>query len=168
LKHIMCLREGELCIRSYKDIMLGVSTAQLSKELPRDLKILICKMSTGYKVYCMGAREAEIDKNGNLNQRDMKCLGLKYALKPPQENNWTCWPCLDFLKKFKPKVCMARKTIELFHLSPVEKQRIKKPSDQAMRYPKTAVRKKEPQLSEDGKNVVVIHLSFGTVKLTQS
>jgi len=70
--------------------MLGVSAAQLSIELPMELKMLICKMSTGYRVYCLGSREPEIDKNCNLNQRDMKCLGLKFALTPPQENNWTC------------------------------------------------------------------------------
>jgi len=164
----MCLREGELCIRSLKDIMLGVATAQLSKELPMDLKILICKMSTGYRVYCLGAREGEIDKNGNLNQRDMKCLGLKFALKPPQENNWTCYPCLDFLKKFNPKVWMARKTIEFFHHCPVEKQRIKRPPYQIMSNQNTAVCKKEPKLSEDVKNVVVIHVSFGIIKISQT
>jgi hypothetical protein len=85
----------------FEDIMLGVQSAQLSRKLPIHLKVLICNMSVGFSIYCVGARGAEFDKNGIRNRRDMKCLVMKYSSEAPTKEGWTCWPCLDFLKKHR-------------------------------------------------------------------
>jgi len=86
----MVLKESELRIRSSKDIMLGVSTALLSKALPTELKMLICDMATGFKLYCKGALEAKFNKKATLNRRDINCLGIKFLWEPPQKNGWIC------------------------------------------------------------------------------
>lgn len=100
-------------------------------------------MSSGYRVYCLGASEVEFDKNGNLNQRDIKCHRLKFEMMPPEENNWTCWPCLDFLKKFDQKVWLDRKRIEFFQ---TKARRSKKPSYWNMRIMPTKDRKNQPKI----------------------
>jgi len=144
--HIMVVRESEIYIRSSKDIMRGVSKAVLSKELPSYLKILICDMATGYKVYCQGAHEVRFIKNSNFNHRDINCLGLKFVLEPPRKNCWTCWPCLDFLKKFDTKLWIDRKRMELFQKSSLEQPRTKKHSYWKTRNCTAADHKKEPKL----------------------
>jgi len=125
--HIMFMGEFEIRIRSSKEIMLGVSTAALSKELPTYLQILICDMATGFKVYCLSALEGFV-KNDRFSQRDIKCVGLKLVMEPTQKNSWTCWPCLDFLKKFNTKLYINRKSMKVFQAYPVEQRRTTNPS----------------------------------------
>jgi len=166
---MMVLKESEpneLCLRSSKDIMLGVSTAQLSKELPTYLQILLCDMATGYKVYCLGSLEAKSNKSGNVNQRDIQCIGLKLVLQPPQENGWTCWPCLDFLKKFDCNLWMQRKRMEFFQNLPLEQHCTKKPSSWNTRKQTAPDRKKE-QNSLEGYNDAIVINGVG-VKLIHS
>jgi hypothetical protein len=110
MSHIQSRFFKECQLRSWplKDILRGLQSAQLTKELPTNLKILIGNMSIGFSVYCIGASEDKHDKNGIQNVRDIKCLVQKFSFEPPQGESWTCWPCMDYLKKFNPKVWRTR------------------------------------------------------------
>jgi len=69
-----CSKECELRSEFIHDTMLGLDIGQMSRILPCDIKKVICKMSVGFPVFCLGAREAELNKNGIHNMRDIKCL----------------------------------------------------------------------------------------------
>jgi len=103
-----CSKECELRSEFIHDTMLGLDIGKMSRILPSDIKMVICKMSVGFPVFCLGAREAELNKNGIQNMRDIKCLVWKFTSEPSQNDNWTCWACLDFLRKFNPVVWKER------------------------------------------------------------
>ena len=90
--------------RSLQDVIVGVGTAQLSRTLPTDLKMLICTMATGYVMTCPGAREAEFNEDGSKNPRELKCEEEKFYLDFAPKSEWTCDPCLEFLRKINPEV----------------------------------------------------------------
>jgi len=143
--------------------MLGVKTAQLSRMLPSEIKMLICNMSIGFPVYCLGARDAELNKNGVHNRRDMKCLVQKFISEPPQSDDWTCWPCLDFLKKFNPGVFRERTGLKCVYNCERKSQSLRS----AARMKKKPFGKVQRYLSEDVKNPVVIKLRFGEILISR-
>jgi len=165
-RQLRILEESKLHVWSFKDVMLGVQTADLSKELPADLKELICNMSIGFAVYCRAAREAEFDKNGIHNRRDVKCLVQRFSSVPPKRENWTCWPCLDFLKKFKPDVWKQRTGLKIeYNLS--EKPLPFRKEHSLMKIKNFEVSGKDAKLSKDGKNVVVVKFRLGDIHIMQ-
>lgn len=147
--------------------MLGVETAQLSRNLPAALKILICNMSIGFVVYCNGAQEAEFDINGLQNRRDLKCLSQKFCFEPPQKQDWTCWPCLDFLKKFNPEVWKKRCGIEYSYNFERKVKSLRKPACVLMKK-NTPIEKDDNTLSDNVENAIVIKLRFGEIKISGS
>jgi len=162
-KHSKFFKERQSRSWSFNDLMLGVETAQLSRALPSELKMLICNMSIGFPVYCLGAREAELNKNGIQNRRDMKCLVQKFSSEPPQNDNWTCWPCIDFLKKFNPEVWRERTGLRCIYNYVKNPQRFLKAPWMKNR----TVCKIQRQLSEDDKNPVVLKLRFGEILISR-
>jgi len=144
--------------------MLGVETAQLSKGLPINLKMLICNMSIGFAVHCLGAREAEFDINGIPNRRDLECLIQKFSSEPSQNEEWTCWPCLDFLKKFNPEVWKQRTGQDFVYNFTKKPLRFKKPPSW-MKKKNVEDGKNNSRLSEDVKNAIVIKLRFGEIQI---
>jgi len=146
--------------------MLGVETAQLSKGLPINPKMLICNMSIGLAVYCLGAREAEFGINGIPNRRDLVCLIQKFSSEPSQNEEWTCWPCLDFLKKFNPLVWKQRTGQEFVYNLAKKPLRLRKASSW-MKKKNVEDGKKNFKLSEDVKNAIVIKLRFGEIQISR-
>jgi len=143
---------------SFKDIVKGVESAQLSSMLPKELKLLICNMSVGFPLYCKGVREAKLNSK---NRRDMKCLVQRFVSEPPENGDWTCWPCLDFLKKFNPHIFRERALS-----NSVCYYQMRRP--QCVR--NTAwIKKKTLQrhLREESKNPVVIKLRFGEILVSR-
>jgi len=162
--HLRFFKECQSRGWSFKDVMLGLESAQLSRNLPPPLKNLICNMSIGFPVQCLGAREAEFDNNGIQNRRDIKCLLQKILFEPPQKNDWTCWPCLDFLKKFKPEVWKERSGISCAKNFGRRLQNFNR-SPCWMMKKNTNFGKNEQNLSEEVKNAIVMKLSFGEIKI---
>jgi len=148
-----------------EDILLGLQTAQLSKDLPTNLKILICNMSIGYWVYCIGASEAKLDKNGIKNVRDIKCLIQKFSSVPPQKV-WTCWPCKDYLKKFNPKVWKQRTRLACLCNLDTESQRFDK-ANWLTKNNNVEGSKQEPLSAEDVNNAIFIKLASGVMHVSQ-
>jgi len=146
--------------------MKGVETAQLSKGLPIALKMLICNMSIGFAVLCLGAREAEFDKNGIPNRRDLECLVQKFSLEPPHHEEWTCWPCLDFLKKFNPEVFKQRTGLDFVYNFRKKPSRFRK-GPCWMKRKNSEAGKKYSHLSKDNKNAIVIKLRFGEIQISE-
>jgi len=149
---------------SFKDIVQGVETAQLSRMLPKELKLLICNMSVGFPLYCKGVGEAKLTSNRIQNRRDMNCLVQRFVSEPPENQDWTCWPCLDFLKKFNPQVFRERAVF-----NSVCYNHMRKP--QCVRntacIKKKTVCKLQRHLREDVKNPVVIKLRFGEILISR-
>jgi len=145
--------------------MLGVETSHLSRNLPTALKVLICNMSIGFVVYCKGAREAEFDNNGIQNRRDLKCLLEKFCFEPPKKNDWTCWPCLDFLRKSKSELFRKRRGLEYPYSSKTKVQRPGKPPYFRMKK-KTHTERDEYKLSENVESAILMKFSFGEIKIS--
>jgi hypothetical protein len=158
-------KEGNLRAWSFEDIMLGVEKAELSKGLPVVLKLLICNMSIGFHVHCLGACEAEFDKNGIQNRRDLNCLIQKFSLVPPGREDWTCWPCLDFLRKFKPKLWKQRAGLEFRYNSAKKPQRFEKAH--SLKIGNFEIGDKEKKCPVDVTNTFVIKFGFGEINITQ-
>jgi len=140
---------------SFKDLVKGVEMAKLSSMLPKEVRLLICHMSIGFPMYCKGVQEAH-----SKNRRDMKCLVMRFVSEPPKNGDWTCWPCLDFLKKFNRQVFRKRAV-----LSSVCLNHMRRP--QCVR--NTArIKKKTVQrhLREEFKNPVVIKLRYGEILIS--
>jgi len=152
-KHLKFFKERQPRCWFFNNLMLGLETAELTRILPKELRMLICDMVIGFPVYCLGAGKAEL---GIPNWRDVKCLLLKFSSEPPPHDNWTCWPCLDFLNKFNREEWKERTGLNCVH------HRYKNP----LRFQKTPWMKKETvpnvqqQLSEDYKNPVAIKPGF--------
>lgn len=89
-KQLKCSRERQLRSSFFNDLMLGLEIGQLSRILPIEVKRVICNMSIDFQVFCLGAREAELNKNGIQNMRDIKCLVWKFSSELPEYDNWTC------------------------------------------------------------------------------
>jgi len=143
----------------FEDILRGVQSAQLTRELPIDIKILISNLSIGFAVRCVGVREAALD-NGIQTRRDINCIVKKFSEKS-QKEDWICWPCLDFLKKSKPKHRTGLKCMYNFSKRPqqfgiahcsIKKNNIK-------------VGKKKPEMSKDVKNADAIKVRLGEFKI---
>jgi len=143
-----------------------VGTAPLSKGLPIALKMLICNMSTGFAVLCLGAREAEFDKNGIPNRRDLECLVQKFSLEPSHNEEWTCWPCLDFLKKFNPEVLKQRTGLDFVYNFRKKPMRFNK-APCWMKMKNSEAGKKNSHLSKDINNAIVIKLRFGEIQIRE-
>jgi len=135
--------------RSLQDVIVGVGTAQLSRTLPTDLKMLICTMATGYVKTCPGAPEAEYNKDGSQNPREQKCEEEKFYLEFAPKGEWTCEPCLELLRKINPEAWRERTGLEFVY------KNVKKPQQQRG-VPRWCTKKKgpeaenlEPESSED-------------------
>merc|ERR1719419_1787006 len=78
---------------------------------------MICDMGKGYVVTCLGAREAEFRKNGRPNRRDpiAKCQDERFYWEPPPRGDWTCEPCLKFLKKYNVEAWRVRLGLSCVH-----------------------------------------------------
>jgi len=146
--------------------MKGVETAQLSKGLPIALKILICNMSIGFTVICLGAREAEFDRRGMPNRRDLECLVQKFYCEPPQNEDWTCWPCLDFLKKFNPEVWKQRTGLDFVYHIPKKPMRFRKVPFW-LKSKNSDAGERDSHLSEDIKNAIVIKVRNGEIQISE-
>jgi len=165
-KKLRFFRECQSRAWSFEDIMLGVETAQLSKGLPINLKMLICKMSIGFAVHCLGAHEAEFDINGIPYRRDLECLIQKFSSEPSQNEEWTCWPCLDFLKKFNPEVWKQRTGQDFVYFFAKKPLRFRK-APIWMKKKSVVDGKQNPRLSEDVKNAIVIKQRFGEIQISR-
>jgi len=151
--------------RPLKDIMEGVQSAQLSRELPIDTKMLICNMSIGFTVYCAGTRVADLDKKGINDRRDIKCLVEKFSPEEPRGEDWICWPCLDYLKKSKQKVWKHR-TRPKSEFSCTKKPRRFGTVNCSFSNKKFQFSKKEPEMLEDVKTSFVTELRCGDFKVS--
>jgi len=165
-KKLRFFRECQSRAWSFEDIMLGVETAQLSKGLPINLKMLICNMSIGFAVHCLGAREAEFDINGIPNRRDLECLVQKFSFNPSQNEEWTCWPCLDFLKKFNQEVWKQRTGQDFVYNFAKKPLRFRK-APSWMKKKNVEDGNRNPRLSEDVKIAIVIKQRFGEIQISQ-
>jgi len=166
-KQSKIFREGKLYAWSYKDIMLGVQTAQLSEGLPTDVKVLICNMSLGFAVHCLAAREAKFDKNGIRNRRDLECLVQKFSVEPRKRQDWTCWPCLDFLRKFKPEVWKHRIGLEI-KCNSCWKPLCHRKSYSMLKVENFGAGGENTESAKDGQNPAVIKLRFGEIQIIQN
>jgi len=147
----------------FNNLMRELQTAQLTKMLPKELRMLICDMSIGFPVYCVGAREAELNENGRQNRRDVNCLVQKFVSEPPLHNNWTCWPCLDFLKKCNPEEWRERLDSKSIYNFGKNSKRFQKTS-----WPnRKTISNVQRQLSDDHENPVVIKLRFAEIRMGQ-
>jgi len=101
-------------VATMNDLIWGVGSAPLSRFLHTDLKMLICNFARGYVVECLGAQEAEFKKNGQRNKREpgCDCEEERFYLTPPPKGNWTCEPCLNFLRKWQPEAWKQRSGLE--------------------------------------------------------
>jgi len=140
----------------FEDILLGVQSAQLTRELPIDVKILICNMSIGLAVYCVGAREPDFELNDGIKiRRDINCLVKKFSSEQPKKEDWICWPCLDFYRKSEHRT--ERKFRYKFTKKPQRSGR----AQYSIKKNYTKVNNKKPELLEGEKNSVVIQLRLG-------
>jgi len=142
-------KKGHKRNRSLQDVIVGVGTAQLSRSLPTDLKMLICTMATGYVMSCPGVPEAEKNEEWSKNPRDQKCEEEKFYLEFAPKGQWTCDPCLEFLRKINPEAWRERSGLEFVY------KNVKKPQ-QNRGMPRWCAKKKgleaenlEPESSED-------------------
>jgi len=163
-KHLKFFKERKPRCWFFNDLMTVLETEQLCKILPNELRMLICEMSIGFPVYCLGARKAEINENGIQNRRDMKCLVHKWSSEPPLHDNWTCYPCLDFLRKSNPKVWRERKGSKCRDNFGIIPPRFQKTSWMK----KKTISKEQRHLSEEYKNQLVIKLSFGEILIRRN
>jgi len=178
-KQLKFSKERQLRSSFCNDKMLELETGQMSRILPTEIKLIICNMLIGFPGFCLGAREAELDQNGIQNMRDIKCLVWKFFSEPPQNDNYTCWACLDFLKKFNPEVWKERTRCKKKFNPVVGKERTERWAVQhsvdrpqrslnATFMNKKTVFKIWRQLSENDKNRVVIKRSFGEIIINPS
>jgi len=147
-----------------KDIMRGIQDAQLSRKLPIDLKMLICDMSIGFAVFCVGLREGDFDKNGIKNRRDIKCLVKKFSSEEPQKDDWICWACLDFLKKYKLNVWKHRVGLKSIYNVTNKPQRFER-AHCSIKKNSLEIAKEDPELSKV-KIPAVIKLRLGEFKVS--
>jgi len=147
----------------FEDIMLGVQSAQLTRKLPIYLKTLICTMSLGFEVHCTGAGKTDFDKNYIKNRRDVKCLVKKFSAEKPLDEDWICWPCLDFLKKSDHNVWQKRTGLKPMYNFPKKQQRLGRLHRSMKKM--NGLGKKQSERSEDVNNGVIFNLSLGEFKV---
>jgi len=150
---------------SLEEILVGLQRGQLSKKLPTRLQILICNMSIAFSVYCVGASESTVDKKSIQNVRDVNCLVHKLSWESPEREYWTCWPCMDFLRKFKPKVWKLRMRTKLLYKVDAKPQRFRK-AHCFTKKNNVEIRKKEPRFLDGATNAILINLTCGVIHVS--
>jgi len=110
-------KEPTSTVATMNNLICGVGAAKLSRDLPIDLKMLICDLAKGYVVECLGALGTEFKEHGKKKEIEpgCECEEERFYLTPPPKGDWTCEACLNFMKKYNPEAWEKRSGLEFVY-----------------------------------------------------